>query len=74
MTRTFDAMSDDVADLPADSPQWRAALATNHPGYDFEQYSVGIGFKWSATALHLGIHPWCVVTGDPREFGAHLRS
>jgi hypothetical protein len=65
-------MSDDVADLPADSLHWRAVLAASHPGYDFERYDTGLAHKWSATALHLGIHPWCVVTADPREFGSHL--
>jgi hypothetical protein len=30
--------------------------------------------KWAATALHLGVHPWCVVTSDPREFDRYLPS
>ena len=65
-------MLDDTPDLPAHSPHWHTALATCHPAYDFERYAAGIGFKWSATAQHLDTHPWCVVTGDPREFGTHL--
>lgn len=60
------------ADLPADSPNWREALAASHPSYEFERYSTGPAHKWSATARRLDVHPWCVVTGDPREFGAHL--
>ena len=59
-------------DLPADSPHWRALLAARHPGYEFESYSTGLASKWSAKALHLGVHPWCVVTGNPGEFGVHL--
>lgn len=65
-------MDDDLLDLSVDSPHWHAALTATHPAYDFERYAAGIGFKWSATALRLDTHPWCVVTGDPREFGIHL--
>jgi hypothetical protein len=57
---------------PADAPHWHEALAAAHPGYDFERYETGDGLHWAATALHLGTHPWCVVTGEPREFDAYL--
>jgi len=53
---------------------WYATLAANHPGYAFERYAAGPRCKWAATALHLGVHPWCVVTSDPREFGRYLSS
>lgn len=65
-------MIDDAPDLPADSPHWHAALAASHPGYEFESYSTGLARKWSARALHLEVHPWCLVTSDPREFAIHL--
>jgi len=57
-----------------DTHAWYAALAASHPGYLFERYGAGTRRKWAATALHLGVHPWCVVTSDPREFGRYLPS
>ena len=64
-----DAYSDHHAD---DIHTWYATLAANHPSYAFERYGVGPQHKWAATALHLNVHPWCVVTSDPREFGRYL--
>ena len=55
-----------------DSQAWHVALAARHPAYEFERMACGPGFKWSAKALRLGVRPWCVVTGDPSEFGRHL--
>lgn len=71
---TYDVrmLDDDARDLPADSPRWRAILAHSHPAYTFERIQTALAPKWSATASHLGVHPWCVVTSDPREFGIHL--
>ena len=66
-----DASTDCHAD---DIHSWYAALAADHPGYMFEHYDAGLRHKWAATGLHLNCHPWCVVTGDPHEFGRHLPS
>ena len=66
-----DAYTDHHAD---DIHAWYAALAVSHPGYEFERYGAGPQHKWAATALHLDVHPWCVVTTDPREFGRYLPS
>jgi hypothetical protein len=53
---------------------WHGALAAHHPGYAFEHYGAGPQHKWAATALHLDVHPWCVITEDPGEFGRYLPS
>ena len=58
-------------DDATDPHAWHTALAASYPAYEFERLA-GSRPKWCAKALRLGVHPWCVVTGDPREFGRHL--
>ena len=57
---------------PPAPPRGRPILPSSPPAYTFERIQTALAPKWSATASHLGVHPWCVVTSDPREFGIHL--